>query len=275
MRTDDFGQRSGTKGASPSALRTTMLDWWRTRAFEIYVLLMSLPFGAAILTYFKITCPIPHVRAILFWWSTAFIYGAKWIMGVRWKLEGYEKRPRHPVIYCANHQSYWESIAMTHLIRDVNVVTKKDAMRIPVFGWGLRESPMIPVDRGIPGHNIRRMLREAKTSLEEGRSIFICPEGTRVDPGERRAFERGLEMLYRHCGVEVVPVVTNAGVFWPRGFQTKRRGTILLRFLTPIPPGKPGEIFAEEIETLLNTEKDRLPGVQAFAKAKAAASAVH
>ncbi|MEM0923298.1 MAG: hypothetical protein AAGI13_09650, partial [Pseudomonadota bacterium] len=71
MRTRDLGQRSRAAGASPSASHVTTLNWWRTRGFEIYVLLMSLPFGLAILTYFKITCPVSHVRTILFWWSTA------------------------------------------------------------------------------------------------------------------------------------------------------------------------------------------------------------
>lgn len=232
----------------------------RTRIFEIYVLLLSLPFGIAILTYFKIVCPVAHVRLILWQWSTAFIWGAKWIMGVHWRLEGTENIPDHPVIFCCNHQSYWESIALTSFIRDVNVVTKKAAMKIPVFGWGLRKSPMIPVDRGIPGQNIRRMLREAKASLEEGRSILIFPEGTRVDPGERREYERGLEILYRHCGVEVVPIVQNAGLLWARGFGVKRSGVVTMRFMKPHPPGIPPREFSAMIETQLNTEKDRLSG---------------
>ncbi len=109
-----------------------------------------------------------------------------------------------------------------------------------------------------PGKNLRRMLKQGRASVREGRSLLIYPEGGRVPPGEHRAFSRGLGPLYRHCECDVVPFVTNAGLHWPSGFQTKHPGVITIRFFPPIPPGTDVREFTRDIENLLNTEKDKL-----------------
>lgn len=230
----------------------------RTRLFELYVFLVSLLLGIAILVYLRWSRKPRQVRACLRFWSKSFIYGARAIMGVRFRLEGLENIPKHPVVFVGNHQSYWESIAMTAFVPHINVVTKRAAMSIPVFGWGLRHAPMTPIDRDSPGQNIRRMVRESRASIVNGRSMLVFPEGGRVPPGQRRSFSRGLELLYRDCGAVVVPFVTNAGLHWPAGFATKRPGVITLRFLPPIPPGQDPRVFAVDVERILNEEKDRL-----------------
>ncbi|MEM0943357.1 MAG: lysophospholipid acyltransferase family protein, partial [Pseudomonadota bacterium] len=164
-----------------------------------------------------------------------------------------------PFLLVSNHQSYWESIALTAIFPHINVITKSPAMRIPVFGWGLRHAPMIAVHRGEPGRNLRRIVREAAGSVAEGRSILIYPEGTRVAPGQRRPHERGLELLYRHCGVPVVPMVLNAGWIWPKALGLKRPGEVLIRILPQVPPGDDPRRVQRQLEQLLNDEKDRLP----------------
>jgi len=247
-----------TRGKNVGEYAGTILAFLRTRLFELYILLMSLGVGASILVYYHWTRKPHQVRGLLRFWSRNFIYGARVILGVRWKIEGWENIPDRPVIFVGNHQAYWESIAMTVFIPHVNVVTKRAAMNIPVFGWGLYHAPMIPVDRDEPGKNIRRMLRDGKASIKTGRSLLIFPESGRVPVGERRPFSRGFEVLYRACGADVVPFVTNAGLHWPAGFQTKYPGTITLRFLPTISGSKPADVFATEIEGLLNTEKEKL-----------------
>ena len=255
-----------TEGASTGAFRNA-LAFVRTRLFECFVLLWSLPFGVIILTYFQIYRPPRHVRIVLRAWSSGFIAGAWAILGVRFKLEGLENIPETPVIFACNHQSYWESIALTAFIPHVNVVAKRAAMRIPVFGWGLQHAPMIPVDRENLGANIWRLISQSRDSLAEGRSILIFPEGTRVKPGAHRRFERGLQFLYKNCDAPVVPIIHNAGLLWPPGFGLKRPGLVTMRFLPAIPAGENDKAFACRIETLLNTEKDALPGVAATAAA--------
>lgn len=230
----------------------------RTRLFEIAILLWSLPFGLAILTLFRVARPPGAVRRTLRLWSSGFIFAARHIVGVRYRFEGFENVPAGPVVFVSNHQSYWESIAFTAFVPHINVVSKAEAMEIPVFGWGLRHAPMTPVFRNRKGTNLRRIVREAKKSLAQGRSVLIFPEGTRVSPGCRRPHLRGLELLYSACDAPIVPVVHNAGLCWSAGFGVKRAGEVVMRFCPPIAPGQDPARIARQTEALLNDEKDAL-----------------
>jgi len=106
-------------------------------------------------------------------------------------------------------------------------------------------------------------VRDAQASLAECRSILFFPEGTRVRPGARRRYQRGLGLIYAACDAEIVPVVHNAGLCWTEAFNSKHPGLITLRFLPPIPPGRDPETTAAEIEALLNREKEALAALPA------------
>jgi 1-acyl-sn-glycerol-3-phosphate acyltransferase len=240
---------------TPPAL---LLQWLRTRLFELVILVWSLPFGLAILSFFQIHRSPVHVRWVVRLWSKGFIWAARWIVGVRYTIEGQENVPDHPAIFVGNHQSYWESIAFCAMIPNLNVITKAQSMDIPVFGWGLRHAPMIPVNRDHRGSNLRRIIRDSRKSLAAGRSILIFPEGGRVKPGLSRAYERSIGLLYAKCNVALVPFAHNAGLCWTEGFATKTPGMITLRFYPPVAPGMDPDTVADRIECLLNREKDAL-----------------
>ncbi len=249
----ETGLEQGTASSS-----TALLAAIRTRLFEVVIFLWSLGFGAVIILWLQWWGTPRQVRVALRLWSTGFIRVADVVLGVRYRIENLPTPGGRPAIYVANHQSYWESIALTSLIPDVNVVSKRDAMRIPVFGWGLTHAPMIAVDRDRKGSNLRRIVPQARASLREGRSILIFPEGTRVEPGNRRRYERGLKLLYASCDAPIVPIVHNAGQCWTKGFDLKRSGLIVMRFLKPIPAGRDPERTFVQLEQLINEEKDKL-----------------
>jgi 1-acyl-sn-glycerol-3-phosphate acyltransferase len=232
--------------------------WIRTRVYEAYVFLICIMAGLVIIFYLKWTHKPVLVRRLLRLWSSGYIYGAKYILGIKYKLEGIENIPQGQVIYMGNHQTAWESIMMTVLVPHVNMVTKLKAMSVPVFGWGLKHAPMIAIDPDTPGKNLRRLLKEGKATIKAGRSIVIFPEGSRVPIGETRTYERGFEILYKHCGVPVVPFVTDAGLHWPSGYSTKYPAMITLRFLPPIEAGKKPEAFATKLESIIRSEASQL-----------------
>jgi 1-acyl-sn-glycerol-3-phosphate acyltransferase len=64
----------------------------------------------------------------------------------------------------------------------------------------------------------------------------VFPEGTRVRPGEKRAYQIGGAWLAAASGAPVVPVAHNAGLLWPRYAFLKRPGTITVRIGPPIDP---------------------------------------
>ena len=75
--------------------------------------------------------------------------------------------------------------------------------------------------------------------------MVVFPEGTRLAPGERRAFRRGGAHLAKRTGRSVVPVAHNSGDYWPRRGFIKRPGTIRLAIGPAIDPA--GGASAAEI----------------------------
>ncbi len=67
-----------------------------------------------------------------------------------------------------------------------------------------------------------------------------------------------LAPLYGHCTCDVVPFVTNAGIHWPAGFETKKPGIIKIRFLSLIPTDRDPKVVADDLEKPLNSEKEEL-----------------
>ena len=145
-------------------------------------------------------------------------------------------RPPRPAIFAFKHQSAWETLAIHLLLDGAAIALKRELTQIPLFGWTLLHAGMIRVDRH-GGPRALRGLIEGGRALERGSPIVIFPEGTRVPPGEHRAYQPGVAALYRHLDCPVVPVALNSGVFWPRRSFVKRPGRIVVEFCRRSSPG--------------------------------------
>ena len=135
---------------------------------------------------------------------------------------------------------------------------KRELFWIPFHGWFSKKFEMIPVDRDKGPAALRRMLREAKGRIADGREIIIFPEGTRRAPGAPPDYKTGVILLYDALGVPCVPVALNSGLFWPRRSLTRRPGTIVVEFLDPIPPGLPKAEFLKRLTEAIETASSRL-----------------
>jgi 1-acyl-sn-glycerol-3-phosphate acyltransferase len=86
----------------------------------------------------------------------------------------------------------------------------------------------------------------------------MFPEGTRVAPGRRRAYQPGIAALYLQLERPVVPVALNSGMYWSRRSFLKRPGRIVVEFLEPIEPGLDRRSFMAELERRLEGASERL-----------------
>ncbi|MGF1447575.1 MAG: lysophospholipid acyltransferase family protein [Pikeienuella sp.] len=257
------GSDTGRPVRPASRPLTALARHLRSRLFDLAILLLTLGHGIAILAWYGWR-PTPRgARRLLTSWAIAFLWLARHILGIRYHVEGWDQRPVGPALFVANHQSMWETIAFWRLVPDIAVVTKRSLFRLPVFGWGMRHAPMIPVDRDRGGPGLRQLMAETRAAVAEGRSLLIFPEGTRVPVGDVRPFRRGVMGIYRACGVPIVPVVHNAGLVWATGLDAKRPGLVTVKLLAPIPAGLEPEVALAEAEAAIRREKDRLPGVAA------------
>jgi 1-acyl-sn-glycerol-3-phosphate acyltransferase len=182
----------------------------------------------------------------------------KIIAGTKLDVRGREKLPDGPCLVAAKHQSAWETFALIPLFRDPAYLMKRELFWIPFHGWFSYKFAMIPVDRDKGPAALRRMLREAKKRIADGREIIIFPEGTRRAPGAPPDYKTGIVLLYEALGVPCVPLALNSGLFWPRRSLERRHGTIVVEFLDPIPPGLPKDEFIKRLVDAVETASARL-----------------
>jgi 1-acyl-sn-glycerol-3-phosphate acyltransferase len=196
------------------------------------------------------------------------------IAGTRLEVRGQDKLPKGACLVASKHQSAWETFALIPLFRDPAMLMKRELFWIPFHGWFSKKIEMIPVDRDKGPTALRRILREAKKRVADGREIIIFPEGTRRPPGAPPDYKTGVILLYEALGVPCVPVALNSGLFWPRRSILRKPGTIVVEFLDPIPPGLPKAEFLTRLTGAIETASAHLLA-EAKAKEPAGSGAVN
>lgn len=181
----------------------------------------------------------------------------KIIGGVHTEIRGFEKLPKGGYILASKHQSEWETFVIGSMIEFPMFVIKKELLSIPFFGWFVRRSNLIAVDRKATSGVMRQMVKQALPLLDEHKTIVIFPEGTRTKPGVKSKYKAGIAVLYAQANVPVVPVALNGGVFWSKNIIHKK-GTAVLEILDPIPVGLSPEEFLPLLENTIEDASMRL-----------------
>jgi 1-acyl-sn-glycerol-3-phosphate acyltransferase len=110
-------------------------------------------------------------------------------------------------------------------------VVKKWLLRIPLFGYAIRNSEHLIVDRS-DGLALRRALE----LMHAGRSICIFPEGSRFNDGRVHKFKEGAAWLAIALQATCVPLtVSGSGSFFPPGARIATpRGRMRIKLGRPI-----------------------------------------
>ncbi len=167
-----------------------------------------------------------------------------------------------PVIFMANHQSYVDVPLLFHVRRHFKWMADAGLFHIPFFGWAMRMSGYIPVNRGNPKDGIRS-LEQAKEWLSRGVSVFIFPEGTRSRTGLFSRFQTGGFRLAVATGIPIVPVVVvGARQMLPRRSWIFRAGTTL--YIEVLPPVYPKDSDPRSIHLLAVQVRNKM--LKAYAR---------
>ena len=160
------------------------------------------------------------------------------VAGVAVKVVGREMLDwRRTYIFMCNHVSNLDPpIVIPVMPRRTSVLVKKELFRVPILGWGMRLTNLVPVDRRNREAAIAS-LRFAADVLRSGVNMTIWPEGTRSPDGCLLPFKRGPFHLAMETGVPIVPV-TIAGThqIWRKGEFAIHPGTATVIFHEPIDP---------------------------------------
>jgi len=146
--------------------------------------------------------------------------------------------PSAPYVFMSNHRSQFDILAVITALVDFQLrwVAKVELTRVPVFGWALKHSGHVIIDRSNHTQAIAS-LRAARAKMEEGVSVMIFPEGTRGTlAGPLLPFKKGGFMLALETGFPVVPIaVCGSAELLPRGSWQPASGEIEVVVGAPIP----------------------------------------
>ena len=105
------------------------------------------------------------------------------------EIEGAENLPREGAYVLApNHYSESDPLAVALAVwkagRAPRFMAKESLFRVPVLGWILRITGMVPVARTSSAASARQTLETSATLVDLGRGVIVYPEGTLTrDPG--------------------------------------------------------------------------------------------
>lgn len=171
-----------------------------------------------------------------------FAYARSWSRTVlRWSgvkviLHGREHLvPGERYVYASNHASMFDIPVILATVPDnVRIMYKKELERVPFFGWSLALSPFVAIDRSRK-RQAAAALDDVTTTMREGSSVLVFPEGTRSPDGRVREFRRGAFSLAVKSGRSIVPVaMTGTASILPKGTRRLRGGTVQLHLFAPI-----------------------------------------
>ena len=189
--------------------------------------------------------PQRYAQGVCKLWAKIVLFGLRWIAGVKVEVRGLEHAPSGAALIASKHQGMLDIIIPFVVLEDPCIITKKELMILPFFGWFAWKAKMIAVDRAGHARALKDMTRQARERLSEDRQIVIFPEGTRNDPGVPGDYKPGVAAIYRDLEGPCWPVATNSGVHWPAHGFRRYPGKVVFEFLEPIPAGlKRGAMMA-------------------------------
>ena len=159
------------------------------------------------------------------------------LMGLKFSVFGIENvDPQSSYIVTPNHQGVADIHAMASALPvKFRWVLKKELLHIPLFGWAIRCTGPIAIDRSNTAKSIEILNRGKDDILKDGWSVLIYPEGTRTPDGNLLPFKKGAFMMAVKSGFPILPVVCN-GAFkiMPKKSIGFRPGHITLTICPPI-----------------------------------------
>ncbi len=146
-----------------------------------------------------------------------------WVSGVRVDVQGLENvDPKRAQLILPNHQGSFDVWALMGFFPvPFRWLMKKELFHIPIMGPAMKKGGYMGVDR----RNRHQALSDMEcvlTTLREGSSVIIFPEGTRSRDGKVGEFKRGAFKLAYKSGVQILPISISGS------FDIMQKGSWLL-----------------------------------------------
>ncbi len=233
--------------------------WLGFRATCFWIVLLPIIVVAATLVSLSFWTPLGFRMLLLHAWIGSTLWALKIICGLDYEVEGLENIPDEGFIIMSKHSSTWETAALQRFFGPLVWVVKRELTWIPLFGWALWAIDAIALNRGTGRKAIQQLVAESRQRMDEGRTLVLFPEGTRVMPGQHKPFKLGGAIVAQQTGYSILPIAHNAGEFWPRHSWIKWPGTVRVVIGKPIDPtGKTPEQIIAEVGNWITRECERI-----------------
>jgi len=218
----------------------------------------SLPFISAVILVAYPFVSAKILSKIASFWISFILKLLRFLCGLDWKVKGLSNIPNSPVIVISNHQGQWESLYLQTLIHPISSIIKQELLLIPFFGWALAFMRPIPINRKNKFQSLRKVIDEANKRLNDGSSVLIFPEGTRIKP------ENGIAEFSNSCGllsvknnIPILPICHNSGKFWENKKFIKKSGLINVR-IGPLFKGDDPKVLTNEVKAWMEKEYQKI-----------------
>ena len=233
-----------------------MITQFKGQCFYFFYYLSVFWFGFTACLIFWL--PYRFRFAYISLWNRIIVVLAQLFIGVNVILIGRENIPNSPCVIMSKHQSEWETFYLQTIFPSLCTILKKELLRIPFFGWALKQMEPIAIDRSSPREALKKVQAMGLKRLKQGRSVLIFPEGTRVKPGERGRYARSGANLAVASETVILPIAHNAGLHW-QSKQKKKAGTITFVIGAPInTKDKTAKQLTDEVETWIEQQSEYL-----------------
>jgi 1-acyl-sn-glycerol-3-phosphate acyltransferase len=137
-------------------------------------------------------------------------------------------------VYTANHVSWYDIFALAAVIPRYTWIAKAELKRLPLFGAAAQAAGIIFIDRDSRKAAFEQY-KFAAEHVKRGRSVVICPEGTRGLDYHLRPFKKGPFVLAIASEAPVIPtLVYGTREVMPKGSFVVKSGVVHIHFLEPV-----------------------------------------
>ena len=178
--------------------------------------------------------PLPSpIRRNCLWCALQTIFRLVFTFWLRYRAYGVQRIPRTGgALLLINHQSFLDPLLVgLPLGRPVSYLARESLFTIPIVGWILRNTYVIPINRKSASTT---SIKEGARRLKHGFLVGIFPEGTRARNGSVGAFKPGFVALIRRAELPVYPVgIAGANEALSRGSWLLRPRKVCVVFGEP------------------------------------------
>lgn len=162
------------------------------------------------------TLPDPTSRNAI-WFSVQLLLRLIFTFCFRYRCRHLERIPEvGGGLILANHQSYLDPLLIgLPMQRPVSFIARDSLFRVPIIGWILKKTYVMPINRDSAG---TESVREAVKRMHAGYLVGVFPEGTRSTDEEIGPIKPGFVALARRSKLPIYPVgIAGASRVMPKG----------------------------------------------------------